>query len=164
MQEERRLREGATGWLALAGWLGVCYLAAFVGSRFTDTGAWYQALQQPAWEPPDWLFSPVWTLLYTLMGVAAWLVWRARGFAGAGGALGLFGVQLALNVAWSWLFFAMQRPDLAFAEIVVLWAAILATLVAFWRIRPLAGALLVPYLLWVTYAAALNLAIWRLNT
>jgi translocator protein len=160
---EERLRGGWTGWAALAGWVGLCYLAAFVGSRFTDTGAWFQALEQPPWAPPDSVFGPVWTVLYTLMGIAAWLVWRARGFRGAPAALGLFLVQLVLNVAWSGLFFAMQRPDLAFAEIVVLWAAIVATLVAFWRVRPLAGALLLPYLAWVTFAAALNLAIWRLN-
>jgi translocator protein len=160
---EERLRGGWTGWAALAGWVGLCYLAAFVGSRFTDTGAWFRALEQPAWAPPDRVFGPVWTVLYTLMGIAAWLVWRARGFRGAPTALGLFLVQLVLNVAWSGLFFALQRPDLAFAEIVVLWAAIVATVVAFWRVRPLAGALLLPYLAWVTFAAALNFAIWRLN-
>jgi translocator protein len=154
---------GWTQWVGLAAWLGLCYVAAFIGSRFTDTGAWYQALEQPAWQPPDWLFGPVWTLLYAMMAVAAWLVWRDRGFRGAPAALTLFLVQLALNVAWSWLFFGEQRPDLAFGEIVLLWIAILATLVAFWRIRPLAGALLIPYLLWVTYAATLNHAIWQLN-
>lgn len=156
-------RRGWKEWAGLAGWLGLCYLAAFVGSRFTDTGAWYQGLEQPAWQPPDWLFGPVWTLLYTMMAVAAWLVWRERGRRAVGGALALFLVQLALNVAWSWLFFVRQRPDLAFGEIVLLWIAILATLLAFWRIRPLAGALLIPYLLWVTYAAALNYSIWQLN-
>jgi translocator protein len=160
---EVSLSRGWKQWAGLAAWLGLCYLAAFVGSRFTDTGAWYQALQQPAWQPPDWLFGPVWTLLYAMMAVAAWLVWRDRGFRGAPAALSLFMVQLALNVAWSWLFFGEQRPDLAFGEIVLLWIAILATLLAFWRIRPLSGALLIPYLLWVTYAAALNYSIWRLN-
>jgi translocator protein len=159
---EVSLSRGWKQWAGLAAWLGLCYLAAFVGSRFTDTGAWYQALQQPAWQPPDWLFGPVWTLLYAMMAVAAWLVWRDRGFR-APAALTLFLVQLALNVAWSWLFFGEQRPDLAFGEIVLLWIAILATLLAFWRIRPLAGALLIPYLLWVTYAATLNYSIWQLN-
>jgi translocator protein len=156
-------RRGWRQWAGLAAWLGLCYLAAFVGSRFTDTGAWYQALEQPAWQPPDWLFGPVWTLLYTMMAVAAWLVWREWGRRAVGGALALFLVQLALNVAWSWLFFGQQRPDLAFGEIVLLWIAILATLLAFWRIRTLAGALLIPYLLWVTFAAALNYSIWQLN-
>jgi benzodiazapine receptor len=149
--------------LALAGWLALCYGAAALGSQFTDTGAWFQALRKPPWNPPNWLFGPVWTILYGLMGVAAWLVWKRRGFARGALPLGLFGVQLALNVAWSWLFFTARRPDLALFEIVVLWAAILATLLAFWRVRRAAGLLLVPYLAWVTFAAALNFAIWRLN-
>ena len=102
-------------------------------------------------------------VLYALMAIAAWLVWRVGGFRTARFALTLFLVQLALNALWSWLFFAWQRGALAFADILVLWAAIVATLIAFWRIRPLAGALLVPYLLWVSFASALNFSIWQLN-
>jgi translocator protein len=147
-------------WLGLLVWIAVPFVAAAVGARATDP-AWYLELERPAWAPPAWLFSPVWTALYLLMGFAAWRVWRRSGF--AGGALPLFLTQLALNAAWSWLFFGLRRPDLAFAEIVVLWAFILATLVAFWRRERLAGLLLAPYLLWVTYAAALNLALWRMN-
>lgn len=150
-------------WWGLVGWLALCFAAAAAGGLATDTGAWFDALRKPPWNPPNWVFSPVWTTLYALMAVAAWLVWKRRGFGAASTALALFLVQLALNVAWSFLFFAAQSPGLAFAEIVVLWAAILATVVAFWRIRPLAGALLLPYLAWVTFAAALNFAIWRLN-
>jgi translocator protein len=154
--------ERRTQGLGLIAWLLLVALAAWFGSQFAP-GAWYQALEKPAWTPPSWLFGPVWTVLYAMMGVAAWLVWRERGFSGAPTALGLFLLQLVLNAAWSWLFFGLQRPDLAAAEILILWAAIAATIVASWRVRPLAGWLLVPYLLWVSFAAALNVAIWRLN-
>jgi translocator protein len=154
--------ERRTQGLGLIAWLLLVALAAWFGSQFAP-GAWYQALEKPPWTPPGWLFGPVWTILYAMMGVAAWLVWRERGFSGAPAALGLFLLQLVLNAAWSWLFFGLRRPDLAALEILILWAAIAATIVAFWRVRPLAGWLLVPYLLWVSFAAALNVAIWRLN-
>ncbi len=124
---------------------------------------WYETLNKPSWTPPNWVFGPVWTTLYILMGVAAWLVWRRGGFAAAALPLSLFLVQLALNAAWSGIFFSWHRPGLAFLEIVILWFAILATLVLFWREKPAAGWLLVPYWLWVGYAAALNGAIWRMN-
>lgn len=118
---------------------------------------------RPDWAPPGSVFGPVWTVLYVLMGIAAWLVWRVAGFRAARPALTLFVLQLALNALWSWLFFSWHRGDIAFAEVVLLWAFIAATMIAFWRIRPLAGALLVPYLLWVTFATVLNYALWRLN-
>jgi translocator protein len=149
--------------LGLIGWLAIVFAAAWVGGRVTDP-AWYQALQQPPWAPPAWLFGPVWTVLYLMMGTAAWLVWRRGGFAAAAAALTLFLVQLALNAAWSWLFFGLHRPGLAFAEIVLLWMLIAATIVAFRRIHRTAAWLLAPYLLWVTYAAALNFSLWRLNS
>ena len=123
----------------------------------------YETLLRPSWAPPAWLFGPVWTVLYLLMGVAVWLVWRPAGFRAAAAPLTLFLVQLVLNALWTWIFFAWNRGGLAFAEILVLWVLILATLVAFWRARPLAGVLFVPYLAWVTFAAALNLAMWRMN-
>jgi translocator protein len=148
--------------LGLIGWIGISFVPALVGAQATDP-AWYEALEQPVWAPPSWLFGPVWTVLYLLMGIAAWLVWRRGGFREATVALGLFLVQLAFNAAWSWIFFGLRRPELAFAEIVVLWVLILATTVAFWRHHRLAAALLVPYLLWVAYAAVLNFALWRLN-
>ena len=148
--------DGAAG---LAGWLVLCFGAAAVGARFRP-GAWYAGLHKPAWNPPNRLFAPVWTLLYAVMAVAAWLVWRDVGLSRE---VALFVVQLALNAAWTWLFFGLKRPGLAFADIVALWLAILATLVAFWSVRPLAALLLVPYLAWVTFAAALNGALWRLN-
>jgi translocator protein len=150
----------ATDWLGLIVWIAVPFAAAWIGGRVTDP-SWYLELRRPAWAPPGWLFGPVWTALYLLMGVAAWRVWRRAGFDGA--ALPLFLVQLALNAAWSWLFFGLRRPDLAFAEIVVLWLLILATLRAFLKVDRPAGWLLAPYLAWVTYAAALNFALWRMN-
>ena len=156
-------RGGWRGWVGLAGWLALCFAAAAVGGTATDTGPWYDALAKPSWNPPSWVFGPVWSTLYAMMGVAAWMVGRERGFGGARGALALFGVQLALNVLWSVLFFGIRRPDLAFAELVVLWAAILGTLLAFRRVRPLAGWLLLPYLAWVTFAGVLNFTIWRMN-
>ena len=151
--------KNALGFLA---WLVVPFAAAFVGSRFMP-GAWYAALARPAWSPPNWIVAPVWTLLYLLMGVSAWLVWRRAGFHGAGTALAVFGVQLVLNALWSYLFFGLHRPDLALVDIVLLWGAILAVVILFGRVDRWAGWLQLPYLAWVTFAAALNGAIWWLN-
>ncbi len=146
--------------------VAVCFGAGLAGSVFTarSVGEWYVTLAKPAWTPPSSVFGPVWSLLYLLMAVAAWLVWRRGGVAAHPVALTLFACQLALNAGWSFLFFGLRLPGAAFVEIVVLWALILATLVAFWRAAPVAGLLLVPYLLWVSFASALNLAIWRLNS
>lgn len=150
--------------LGLAGWLFVSFIAAGIGAAASiQAGRFYTQLVRPDWAPPASIFGPMWTVLYVLMGVAAWLVWRAGGFRAARLALTLFLVQLALNSLWTWLFFAWHRGALAFADILILWALIVATLIAFWRIKPLAGALLVPYLLWVTFAAALNYSVWQLN-
>lgn len=148
-------------WLWLAFWVVLSLLPGAFGSQFPP-GEWYAALAKPAWTPPSWVFGPVWTLLYVLMGVAAWLVWDRHRNA-ARGALTLFVLQLIVNAAWSWLFFGLRSPAVAFAGIVLLWALILATVIAFRRLRPPAAALLLPYLAWVTFAAALNFAIWRLN-
>lgn len=138
------------------------FSAAYVGTRFPPDD-WYEALSKPAWNPPNWLFGPVWTILYLLMAVAAWLVWRESGFAGVAIPLGLFLLQLGLNAAWSWIFFGRGELGLALAEILVLWVAILGTIIAFWRVRPISGMLLVPYLLWVTFASVLNATLWQLN-
>lgn len=154
--------KASTNVLGLAGWLLLSFAAAAIGSRFMP-GAWYASLAKPAWNPPAAVFAPVWTALYTMMGVAAWLVWRRAGFAGASVALGLFVFQLALNALWSYLFFGAHRPDLAFYEIVVLWLAILGVMLLFWRVDWRAGALLAPYLLWVGFASFLNFTLWRLN-
>ncbi len=142
--------------------LVVTFSAAYVGSRF-PADDWYAALSKPAWNPPNWLFGPVWGILYLLMAIAAWLVWRKHGFAGAVIPLGLFVVQLGLNAAWSWIFFGRHQLGLALIEILVLWGAILATIIGFWRLNPISGVLLVPYLLWVTFASVLNFTLWRLN-
>jgi tryptophan-rich sensory protein len=143
-------------------WIAVSMAAGLVGSRFAP-GAWYASLAKPSWNPPSAVFAPVWTTLYVLMGVAAWLVWRRVGFAGAPVALALFGLQLILNALWSYLFFGTHQPGIAFVEIVVLWLVILATTIAFWRVAPRAGMLLLPYLAWVGFASALNFQLWRLN-
>ena len=150
--------------IGFAAWLAVSFTAAAVGSAASiQAGPFYTQLMRPEWAPPSGLFGPVWTILYVLMGIAAWLVWRVGGFRAARTALTLFLVQLAVNALWSWLFFGWQRGGLAFADIILLWALIVATLVSFWRIRPLASALLIPYLLWVSFATALNYSVWQLN-
>lgn len=150
--------------VGLVGWILGSFVAAAIGSAASlQAGPFYTQLARPDWAPPSFLFGPVWTVLYALMGIAAWLVWRDAGFRAAKTALTLFLVQLALNALWSWLFFAWHRGGLAFADILLLWALIVATLIAFWRIRPLAGALLVPYLMWVSFASALNYSVWQLN-
>jgi tryptophan-rich sensory protein len=124
---------------------------------------WYQALEKPPFNPPDWLFAPVWTALYILMGIAAWRIWRLRSFEATRTAFAVFGVQLCLNLAWSFLFFGLQRIDLALLEIVILLIAIITNTIVFWRIERLAGLLFVPYAVWVTYATILNASLWLLN-
>ncbi len=126
-------------------------------------GPWYASLAKPVWTPPSAVFAPVWTLLYAMMGVAAWLVWRRAGFRTAGAALVVFVIQLVLNALWSYLFFGLHRADIAFIDIAVLWIAILVTVVLFWRRDPRAGALMLPYLAWVGFASCLNFALWRMN-
>lgn len=148
--------------LALAGWLLLSFSAAALGGLFMP-GEWYAGLRKPSWNPPNWIFGPVWTALYTMMAIAAWLIWKRGGFSGQRKALTWFLLQLLLNALWSPLFFGMKNPALAFVDIVLLWLALLATVLAFWKARRLAGVLLVPYLLWVTFASALNLALWQLN-
>jgi tryptophan-rich sensory protein len=148
----------------LAGWLALVYGAATVGAIASlNARSFYAGLVRPEWAPSSAVFAPVWTVLYTLMGIAAWLVWSRKNLQGARAALVLFLVQLALNALWSWLFFAWHLGALAFAEILLLLALIVATSVAFMRIRPLAAALLGPYLLWVAFASALTYSVWQLN-
>ena len=148
----------------LVAWLAICFIAAAIGSAASlQAGSFYTDLARPDWAPPPSVFGPVWSVLYALMAIAAWMVWRVAGFAAARTALVLFLVQLAFNALWSWLFFGWRLGGLAFVDILVLWALILATLVMFGRIRPLAGALLIPYLLWVSFASALNYSVWQLN-
>lgn len=147
---------------ALAGWLVLCFSAASLGAFFMP-GEWYARLKKPSWNPPGWIFGPVWSSLYTMMAVAAWLVWKRGGFAAQRRPLRLFLVQLALNGAWSPLFFGLHRPGVAFAEILLLWLAIVTTLKAFRPVSRVGAWLLAPYLAWVTFAAVLNFTLYRLN-
>ncbi len=140
----------------------ICFLPALIGARF-GPDEWYFQLRKPSWTPPGYLFGPVWTFLYATMGVSAWLVWRQHGFREARLALSLFVAQLALNGAWTWIFFGLRAPGAAFFEIVALWLLILATLIAFWRKQKVAGILLLPYLIWVGFASVLTYTIWQLN-
>ena len=150
--------------LGLIGWLVVSFAASAVGAVASiQAQPFYSQLTQPLWAPPPWLFGPVWTVLYALMAMAAWLVWKSGGFHTHRIALSFFLVQLAPNALWSWLFFAWHLGALACVDVVFLWLLIGATLVLFWRVRPLAGALLIPYLLWVSFASVLNYALWQLN-
>ena len=150
--------------LGLAGWLLASFVAGGIGGFASINAAgFYGQLVQPPWAPPAWLFGPVWSVLFVLMGVSAWLVWRKQGFDGAGAALKLHFAQLLANALWTWLFFAWQQGALALAEIAVLWVLIAATMAAFWRHHRVAALLLVPNLGWVSFAAALNYSLWQLN-
>ena len=126
-------------------------------------GDWYKRLDKPQWRPPDWLFAPVWTVLYLLIALSGWLVWREAGIAGAALPLGVYVLQLLLNAAWTPIFFGLQRPGLALMEIVMVWASIVATIVLFHPVSAAAAWLLVPYLAWVSFASSLNFSIWRRN-
>lgn len=151
----------AWGFLA---WFALVFATGAIGALASaDARAFYAELTLPAWAPPGWIFGPVWSLLYLLMAIAAWLVWRTHGWHGARTALVLFVAQLAFNALWSWLFFAWHRGAAAFADVTILWGLIAATVVAFWRLHLAAAVLLMPYLAWVTYAAALNHAVWQAN-
>lgn len=150
--------------VGLLGWAIVTFLAAALGARASISAAdFYASLTLPAWAPPASVFGPVWTVLYALMALAAWLVWRQGGWRAATPALALYLLQLALNVLWSWLFFGWKQGALAFADIALLLALIVATIVAFHRVRSAAAWLLLPYLAWVTFASALNYAVWQAN-
>ena len=148
--------------VSLVVWLIICLGVGFFGSQFTP-GTWYTSLDKPVWNPPSSIFAPVWTCLYILMALAVWYVWIQAGHPGRIHAVAVFVVQLVLNGLWSYFFFGLHRPGAAFLEIIVMWGAILVTMVLFWKIRPLAGILLMPYLLWVSFASVLNHQLWRLN-
>ncbi|NIW24452.1 MAG: hypothetical protein GWN29_07735 [Gammaproteobacteria bacterium] len=146
--------------LRLLVFLAITFGVAAFGAQFMP-GPWYAALAKPAWTPPNWVFGPVWTVLYVMIAVSGWLVWRAQPRFGL--ALGLWSAQLGLNAIWSWLFFGLERPGLAAIDILVLLGTILATAYVFARISKTAALLLLPYALWVGFATALNIAIWMLN-
>lgn len=142
----------------------VCFTAAGLGSlaTFSQIPTWYVTLMKPVWNPPNWLFSPVWTVLYGLMGVTLYLLWQSRDKIKSV-ALRFFYIQLALNVLWSWIFFGWHRLDIALVEIIVLWIAILKTIFYTYKVSKTAGLILIPYVIWVSFASFLNYTIWMLN-
>lgn len=146
-------------------WIVICLLVGSAGSYVTmpEIQGWYQTIQKPVWNPPNWIFGPMWTCLYILMGIAAARVWNKRKQTSTGPAMMLFAVQLLVNAAWSFIFFGAHQIGLAFAECFLLWLLILLTAKAFSKIDPLAAALMLPYLCWVSFAAFLNFTIWQLN-
>ncbi len=143
----------------------IAQTAGLVGSLFTveSVSTWYTTISKPEWNPPSWIFGPVWITLYTLMGIAAYMVWQQREVPNAKLALWIYGVHLVFNALWSILFFGLKNPGLAFAEIIVLLVLIVITTLLFWKINPLAGGLMIPYIVWVSFAAFLNYTIWQLN-
>ncbi|MGS0684821.1 TspO/MBR family protein [Nakamurella sp. GG22] len=159
--------EAGTGrqWLVLVGLLAASFAVAFVGGLSSTSGVdgWYSAAEKPPWTPPNWVFGPVWTFLYTAMAVAAWLVWRRWGWQRARPALLLYAAQLVLNAMWTPLFFGAEQLWLGLAVIVALDVVLALTVVAFFRLHRLAGALMVPYLLWALYATSLNAGVAALN-
>lgn len=159
-----RLDNASRTLLALASALVVTFAAAAVGARASvDAATFYETLDKPAFAPPGWIFGPAWTLLYIMMAMAAFGVWKVRGWTNARGALSLYVAQLVFNALWSVFFFGMRLGTASFVDIAVLWLLVLSTTVAFWRVKIGLGLLLVPYLLWVSYAAALNVAVVRMN-
>ena len=150
--------------LGLAGWLFLVGIAAALGALASvDAATFYRSLDRPSWAPPAEVFGPVWTALYVAMAVAAWMVWSARGWQGAWFALSIFCAQLVANALWSWLFFAWRAGAPSVADIAVLWVLVVITVIAFFRVRKVAGVLMVPYLAWVTFAAFLDIAVWQRN-
>lgn len=143
----------------------IAQLAGIIGSLFTaaNVATWYPTLIKPEWNPPSWVFGPVWITLYTLMGIAAFIIWTHKKNPTAKNALTIYGIHLALNALWSMLFFGLQNPKIAFIEIILLLIVIIVVTVRFWKIDIRAGALMIPYICWVSFASILNYMIWQLN-
>jgi translocator protein len=160
-----REKEAPMRWIGLLTWFGLCFAVAGLSGSWTasEIPGWFRTLTRPAFAPPDWLFGPVWTLLYAMMALAAWLVWQSSASTLRSWGLALFFAQLALNFAWTPIFFRWHAIGFALAEVVVLWTAIGATALVFSRVSPAAAWLMAPYWAWVTFAAVLNAAYWRLN-
>jgi benzodiazapine receptor len=148
--------------IGLGFWILLTFSVAAIASQFKP-GEWYMILVKPTWTPPGWLFGPVWGILYLAMSISAWLIWRQRVKLKVHLPLGFYLIQLLLNGLWSWIFFGQRLIGIALIDIVVLWVMIAITIVCFWRISRTASILLMPYLLWVSFAAALNFQIWRMN-
>ncbi len=162
---EGKARTRAGDLLGLGAFVALCLAILALGGWVTasSVSTWYLTLQKPVFNPPDWMFAPVWTLLYLMIALAGWRVWRSRGLAGARAGMAAYAAQLALNLAWSFLFFGGRMIGIALAEILLLLGAIGVNAVLFWRIDRLAGWLLAPYAAWVAFACMLNFALWRLN-
>jgi len=152
-------------WLSLIPFVVVCFLAAAIGALATNSSVktWYPQLRLPEWTPPNWLFGPVWTALYLMMALSAWLAWRSSNSGVPRFALILFGIQLVLNALWSVIFFGLRKIGPAFAEVLLLWMMLIATAVAFLPLSLLAAWLLIPYIAWVGFASYLNYRIWQMN-
>lgn len=165
IEQASRIRSQKMELIGLVSWLAVCHSVGAVGAILTMSGLsnWYPSIQKPSFNPPNWVFAPVWMFLYTMMGLSAWLVWRERRAAQLQTPLGWFTIQLALNLAWSSLFFALEHPGLAFVDSVMMSLAILATIISFWKVSHTASIMLIPYLAWVIFATVLNYTIWQLN-
>lgn len=148
--------------LTLLLWIIICSLAGILGAQF-EPGTWYELLQKPSWTPPDWVFPVVWPILYVLMGISAWILWQKERISVYDRAFRWFFAQLILNALWSWIFFGMNLIAIGLVEILLLWVTLLFTILHFWNRNRSAGLLLIPYLLWVSYASALNFAIWQMN-
>ena len=151
--------------LSLIVFIVLCFLAAAFGSVFTNKSlkTWYQTIKKPTWNPPNKIFGPVWSALYLMMALAGWMVWERLPQKGHSIPMALFFIQLVLNTVWSAVFFGLRNPGWAFLEVILLWVFIALTVISFWNVYWVAGVLFLPYLLWVSFAAILNLAIWRLN-
>jgi translocator protein len=157
-------RGRSRGWGWLVGLLAVTFAGAGIGAIASASAPeFYQTLAKPSWAPPPAVFGPVWTVLYVLIAVAAWLVVRENGWKAARVELALFLVQLIVNAGWTWLFFALRSGTAAFFDIIVLLVLVALMTGAFWRVRTLAGALLLPYVVWVAFASALTWSVWSLN-
>ena len=163
--DSKKSLQQPASWIGLAAWMILCFSVAGVGALATtpEIDGWYKTLDKPAWNPPNSVFGPVWTMLYAMMAIAVWLVWKRDALRNLKRPLTCFAIQLLFNAAWSWVFFYMHEPGWAFLVIVFLWLAIVATTAAFFQISKLAGSLMLPYLAWVSFAAALNYSIWQLN-
>jgi translocator protein len=150
-------------WIGLVVFLVLCFGVNGLGGLITypNIAVWYKNLSKPDWTPPNWVFAPVWNLIFLLTAISAWLVWRRRGVAGAW--VWTFLAQLGFNLLWSVVFFGLRRPDQALIVILLLWVSVAAMVVIFWRVRPVAGLMILPYLAWVTYATPLNFALWQMN-
>lgn len=149
-------------YLGLAGWLGLCYLTGLIGSRFQPDD-WYASLSKPSFTPSGWVFPVVWNILYTMMGIAAWLVWLRKRVTDIRVPISLFLAQLAVNGSWSWVFFGLHQLGASVVVIASLFSLVIATMVGFWRVRPASGWLLFPYALWLVFAGVINVLVWKSN-